>query len=350
MTSSKIRVAFIGCGGIAARYRMVYARSPLSAPTVFMDRNLEVARDAARACGLDESAATTSLVRALDDDVDAVVINTPNHLHLEQGLEAIRAGKHILMQKPLTATLEEAEQLVAAAAGSDRVHAIYHSFLDHPLYHDLRRRVAAGDFGPISHAHGRYMHSGGVAWSQAAQQGRSTWRSSLRQTGGGCFIQLGVHYMQLISWITGREATHVRGYAENLHTPGIEGEDAASALFRYTDGMFASIQTSWTTEGCELSILGAESSATYLNERWLFDGGGPATLVTPPAMDDESNPYNGHRVFLEAIAGISEVPVTLAAGLTQMREIDAFYRAASSGTEVEISPAGEVPRVLSGDC
>jgi 1,5-anhydro-D-fructose reductase (1,5-anhydro-D-mannitol-forming) len=350
MNRSKIRVALIGCGGIAALYRMVYARSPLCELRVFVDNNLQTARDAARECGADERNATTTLARALEDDVDAVVINTPNHLHLEQGLAAIGARKHVLIQKPLAATLEDAERLVTAASMSDRVSGIYHSFLDHPLYHDLRRRVAAGDFGPIVHAHGRYMHSGGIAWSKAAQQGRGTWRSSLRQTGGGCFIQLAVHYMQLISWITGRDATHVRGYAQNLHSPGIEGEDVASALFRYGDGMLASIETSWITEGCELSLLGAESGVTYLNERWFSDRGAPATLVTPPAMDDESNPYNGHRIFLEAIAGTKEIPVSLAAGLTQMREVDAFYRAARTGIELAITPVPEAPRVLTGDC
>jgi UDP-N-acetyl-2-amino-2-deoxyglucuronate dehydrogenase len=346
MTTRKIRVALIGCGGIAALYRTVYARSPLSIPVAFIDSDPAVAQAAARDCGADPRSATTELARAFDDDVDAVVINTPNHLHLEHGLAALRAGKHMLIQKPLTATLEEAEALAAAAAGSAKVNGIYHSFLDHALYHELRERVTSGEFGPIIYAYGRYMHSGGIAWSRAAQRGDVTWRSSLRQTGGGCFIQLGVHYLQLIGWITGGMATSVRGHVQNLHSPGIEGEDVASALFRYADGMVATIDTSWIAEGCELSILGAAGRSTYVNERWAFDGGAPVERL-PPAMDDATNPFNGHRAFLESIAGLRAIPVSLEAGLTQMREVDAFYRAARSGEETAIALG--LSNVLAGD-
>jgi predicted dehydrogenase len=355
LTKDRIRVALIGCGGVTARYRAVYGRSPLCRPVAFIDRDIEIARAAARDCGADERAATTHLMRALEDDVDAVVVNTPNHFHREHGLAVIESGKHLLMQKPLAATLDDAEVLAAAVEGSDRINGIYHSFLDHPLYHHLRERVADGDLGPVLTAHARYMHRGGIAWSKAAQLGHVTWRSSLQQTGGGCFIQLGVHYMHLISWITGEDATHVRGYAQNLHSPGIEGEDVATAMFRYPSGMVATIETSWITQGSELSISNAANSTTYLNDRWLFAGdASPASMVTPPAMDDETNAHNGHRAFLEAIAGLRPIPVPLERGLTEMRAIDAFYRSARNGTELAIEAPGArtseaVSRVLTGD-
>jgi predicted dehydrogenase len=338
MSHSRIRVALIGCGGIAALYRKVYAKSPLSKPVAFIDRDLEAAKEAARDCGVDESAASTDLERALDDQVDAVVVNTPNHLHLEHGVAVIRAGKHLLMQKPLAGTLHDAQQLVDAAAGSDRVNAMYLSFLDQRLYHELRAQILAGEFGRIAHVNARYMHRGGIAWSRAAERGEKTWRSSLVQTGGGCFIQLGVHYAHLISWLTGEEPVRIRGYARNVGSPGIEGEDVASALIRYPSGMVATLDTAWIAQSDELSISGSERSISYVDQRWLLTEDPPTcSQVLPPPMDDLENPYNGHRAFLEAIAGIAPVPVPLERGLEEMRVVDAFYRSARLGDDVDIA-------------
>jgi predicted dehydrogenase len=337
MQRSRVRVALVGCGGIAALYRGIYATSPLSQPVAFVDRDLETARAAARACGAPESAAGTELDRALADNVDAVVVNTPNHLHLEHGLAVIGADKHLLMQKPLAATLDDAERLASAARTSTRVNAMYLSFLDQPLVHELRGRIAAGDFGTIAHVHARYMHRGGIAWSAAAQRGEGTWRSSVLQTGGGCFIQLGIHYVHLISWLTGEDPLWVRGYMQNASSPGIEGEDVASALFFYPSGMVATIDTAWITEGQELTVNGSADAITYLNERWLFTGSSPmGTQALPPAMDDVENPHNGHRAFLESIVGLREIPVPLERGLHEMRAVDAFYRAARTDREVLI--------------
>jgi len=327
----RLRVALVGVGGITRFYRRAYARSPLAELVALIDVDAQAALDAAHDCGVDPSRATTRFERALEDDVDAVVVNTPNHLHREQGTAVLRAGKHLLMQKPLAPTLADAEALAREARGADVVAGLYHSYLDHPLVHELRASVAAGNLGEIVHVYGRLTHRGGIAWSNDAVAGNATWRSSLAQTGGGCFIQLGVHYLQLATWISGGEPVAVRGSAANVMSPGIEGEDLATAIVRYKNGMQATVDTGWIADGEELAVAGTSGTARYLDQRWWIAPGEAPREWRPPAFDDVDNPYNGHRAFLEACAGLKEIPVPLVRGLTEMRLVDAFYRSAQNG-------------------
>src|SRR5437867_38091 len=104
MNSEKLRVAFIGCGGIAEHYLNVYRDLDWVALVVCMDAEIARATHATSLLTDLQSTkarprATTALNDALADDVDVVVINTPNHLHREQAVAAFAAGKHVLLQK-----------------------------------------------------------------------------------------------------------------------------------------------------------------------------------------------------------------------------------------------------------
>src|SRR4051812_36294431 len=112
MSNGPIRVALVGCGGMAKKYRTVYARLPGARWGGAIDPNQQVL-DACRAEGAERC--TTAFEDALADDIDAVVISTPNHLHADQAVASLSAGKHILLQKPIANTLEAADRIAAAA-------------------------------------------------------------------------------------------------------------------------------------------------------------------------------------------------------------------------------------------
>ncbi len=334
-----VRVALIGCGGFAASYRRAYTASPLARIAALVDANLATARMAARDCGVDESLATTIFSRALEDDVDALVIGSPNHLHVEHGTQALQAGKHVLMQKPLAPSVVEAQALAALADRAGVVAAVYHSYLDRPLVHELRAAIRLGSFGDVSYVHGRVMHPGGLAWSDRALAGQPTWRSSRVYTGGGCFIQLGIHYVHLLSWLLGEEPVAATGMVANLRTPGLEGEDIAVAMLRYPSGALGTIDTAWITSGETLTIAGSQGEVRYEDDRWLRGSWkGPAggmlagiqrdREVLPPALDDVENRYNGHRTFLEAVCGLREIPVNFRQAIDSLRVVEAVYASA----------------------
>ncbi|HTS61141.1 MAG TPA: Gfo/Idh/MocA family oxidoreductase, partial [Candidatus Acidoferrales bacterium] len=169
-----IRVSFVGCGGMAAQYLPVY-------------QNLDWVQ---LANCIDPAMGVPDFGLALTDEIDAVIINTPNHLHRPQAVAAIEAGKHVLLQKPVAPTVADADAIADAAEKSNRTVGLYMSYFDQPLIHDLRDMVSAGRLGNIVHCYARLMHKGGMMWSGEALKGNRNWRGSVAETGGGCFIQL----------------------------------------------------------------------------------------------------------------------------------------------------------------
>jgi predicted dehydrogenase len=311
---------------------------------------------------------TTEFSAALSDDVDLVVINTPNHLHREQTLAAFDAGKHVLLQKPVAATLADAEAIADAAESAKRrgsVSGLYLSYFDQPLMHDLQAMIRAGWFGDIAHLYARLLHRGGLAVSRQVLGGEPNWRASLAQTGGGCFIQLAVHYIHLFKWMMDACVVRVMAMAKNLHCPGIEGEDLACAILEFSNGALATLDMAWNTAGEQLSIHGTRGVMEYIGNQILmldssagdFTGhavrysgessqtspsapGASATqqaaVLTAPSLGDWQNPFNQHRAFLEALRDGREPFVGISDGVDDLGVVAAVYESARTGQAIHV--------------
>ncbi|HEV3202414.1 MAG TPA: Gfo/Idh/MocA family oxidoreductase [Bryobacteraceae bacterium] len=357
--SGSVNVSFVGCGGMAAHYLGVYRDLDWVRVVSCVDTDLESARKAAEVTG---GVATPDFAAALAGDVDAVIVSTPNCLHRPQAVAAIEAGKHVLLQKPVAAKLADAEVIAAAAARSTRTVGLYMSYFDQPLVHDVRDMVGQGWLGDVVHCYARLMHKGGMMWSDEALKGNPTWRGSIDETGGGCFIQLAVHYIHIFEWIGGAKVVRATGFTRNLHCPGLEGEDLAVAVLEMDSGAMVTLDTAWCANGEELSVHGTLGRFNYRDNLRLslassagpFEGrvarysgglapafGGPQgeeqqLEVRPPAFDDISNPLNQHRAFLEAVREGRPAPVSIASGVHDMRVVAAVYESARSGKAVEV--------------
>lgn len=358
----KLEVAFVGCGGMAAHYLAVYRDAPFVRVACCVDTNVESARRAADVLAAHAPAVTPDYAAALAPEIDAVVINTPNWLHRPQAVAAIEAGKHVLLQKPVAAKLADGEAIERAAAQSKRTVGVYMSYFDQPLMHDLRDMISQGRLGDFVHGYARLMHKGGMMWSDEALRGERTWRGSLEETGGGCFIQLAVHYIHIFEWVSGARVRRVTAFARNLHCPGLEGEDLAVALLELDSGAMFTLDTAWCAHGEELAAFGTLGRFEYRNNRWLalassagpFTGrvvrysgglaqafGGPqgeeqAMEIAPPAFGDITNPLNQHRLFLEAARDGRPAPVSVASAVRDLRIVTAVYESAREGRAVEI--------------
>jgi predicted dehydrogenase len=345
---------------MAAHYLSVYRDLDWVRVICCVDSDLAAAQRAASDCGRGTLAAT-DFSAALAPDVDAVVISTPNHLHRPQAVAAIDAGKHVLLQKPVAANLADAQAIAAAAARSSKTVGLYMSYFDQPLVYDLRDMIAQGRLGSVVHFYARLMHKGGMMWSEEAMKGNRTWRSSLEETGGGCFIQLAVHYVHLFCWFAGMKVVRVTALSRNLHCPGMEGEDLAVAALEMEGGAMATLDTAWCANGEELAIHGTEGRAIYRNAATLdvastageFKGrvihysegvttafGGPSGIeqrmeVKPPGFGDIANPWNQHRAFLEAARDDRPAFVSIAAGVEDLRVVAAVYESVRTGKTVQ---------------
>ena len=357
-----MKVSFVGCGGMAAHYLGVYRDLPWVEVLSCVDADLASAQRAADSFGGEKPFATADYAAALADEVDAVIISTPNFCHAEQAIAAMKAGKHVLLQKPVAASLADAEAIAAAADASDKTVGLYMSYFDQPLIHDLRDMVSGRRFGDIVHCYARLMHRGGMMWSKEVLAGKPTWRGSVAKTGGGCFIQLAVHYIHIFEGVTGAKVVRATGMTNKLHCPGLEGEDIACALLQMDSGAMITLDTAWCADGEELAIHGTGGRAVYRGNRWLalssasgeYEGralrysggvteafGGPlgeeqVIEVTPPGFGDIGNPLNQHVAFLEAARAGLPAPVSIASGVWDMRVVAAVYEAARTGKVVEL--------------
>jgi predicted dehydrogenase len=347
---------------MAAHYLAVYRDLDWVSVPYCIDVNAESAQRAADTFASERPQATTDFSAALSRDVDAVVISTPNFEHGPQAIAAIEAGKHVLLQKPVAAQLSEAEAIARAAEASSKTVGLYMSYFDQPLMRDIREMVEQGRLGDVVNCYARLMHRGGMMWSREALAGKPTWRGTIAGTGGGCFIQLAVHYIHLFEWFTGSRVVKATAFAANLHCPGLEGEDVASAVLQLESGALVTLDTAWCTDGEELAVHGTKGRVLYLSQKHLsvsssegpYTGwvvkyagglteafGAPAGIdehseVTPPAFGDISNPLNQHRVFLEAAREGRPAPVSIASGVHDMRVVAAVYESVKTGRAVSV--------------
>jgi predicted dehydrogenase len=361
---SRLRVAFVGCGGIGDQYLNLYRE--MAEVQVCID--VDDAR-AKRSADMVAARASRDFADALGPEIDVVVINTPNHLHRPQAVAALEAGKHLLLQKPIAAHLADAEAIAAAARQARErgvFSGLYMSYFDQPLMHDLREMIARGWFGEIAHLYARLMHRGGFSLSEQAHTGKPNWRASLAETGGGCFIQLAVHYIHLFKWMMNAKVVRVTAMSKNLFCPGVEGEDLASAILEFSNGAHATIDTAWNTAGELLSIHGTKGTCEYIGNRMLlldssagefigevvrYVGAGtpvspaaPGTAVTQqhlqieaPTLGSVENRFNQHRMFLDAVEGGRDAFVSIDAGVDDLRIVQAVYEAARSGQVLNLS-------------
>ncbi len=336
-SSPLLRIALAGCGGVVRRYRRTYKTLPGVQVVAAVDANEAEAQQAAAELGA--SRVSTQFADALGADVDAVVISTPNHLHAEHAIAAFQAGKHVLLQKPMARTAVECDAILAAQRAAGKRLGVYMNLLDHPLFRDMRRLVAEGKLGNVALFSARLAHRGGLGWGGVGQN----WRASKESTGGGSFIQLGVHYQHLMRWLLGQEINSVQAMATNFACPHLEGDDLMLVQYRLSKGSLGEIQTSWCCLEEHVSLLGTKGSIHYRDnsvveytaETGPFEGEflkvkGDGSFERfenrlAPEWDDAANPYNQHRRFCEALQKGENPEVTGDDAREDIRVVEACY-------------------------
>ena len=337
-------IALLGCGGVAAGYRHRYAQVPNADFRLVVDIDGALAERVARELGVARS--STDWRDALAEDIALVDVSTPNHLHAQQAIALLEAGKHVLIQKPLAPTMEECQRIVEAARLSQTCAGVYISDLDDPLVWDVREIIRQGKLGKVTGVRARYAHRGGLT----APRRENYWRGSAEKTGGGSFMQLSIHHVNLVSWLLDDWIETVSAFSKNLMCENIEGDDTTvcAASFQKT-GTLAVFESSWSADGSSLSLYGSEGSVTIHGvEGAAADvrlSGAFAGRVLTVGDDGVGRCERGERPLFEsqhaafvraALAG--EAPeVSVARGLHDVAIIHAAYRSAREGRHVNVS-------------
>jgi predicted dehydrogenase len=269
---------------------------------------------------------------------------------------ALAAGKHVLCEKPLAASLEQGERIAAAARESDRVCMVGFARRFRDDSRAVKALVDAGDLGAIYHARAGWLRR---YWNPSVRG----WFLSKERSGGGPLIDLGVHQLDLALWFMGHpKAIAVSGQVSHHFAREIGGgtpvdvEDMASAYVRLENGATIVLETSWfaytgRTDHVFCELLGTRGgakidvpSAERLPDVEVYvDRGGVPLVANPvlPLLEPGQTPTTKSFVveiaeFLAAIRENRPPSATVAQGLEILRILDAIYRSAETGAEVRL--------------
>lgn len=167
--------------------------------------------------------------------MDFVAIVTPNHVHFEPAMMALTSGFHVVLDKPMTFTLEEAYLLRDKVKESGKLFALTHTYTGYPMVKEARFRVARGDFGKIRRIYVEYPQ-GWLYNDCAGDNKQASWRvDPLRSGKAGCMGDIGTHAFNLAEYITGLETIELCAEL-NTFVPGRLLDDDGAALLRYKGG------------------------------------------------------------------------------------------------------------------
>jgi predicted dehydrogenase len=329
-----LRVAVIGAGVMGERHARIYASLPDVELVAVCDTRADVAARVARETGAAACADFHALL--LRDDVDAVSVCTPDGDHRGPCEAAARAGKHVLVEKPIATTVADGEAMIDAAAKAGVVLLVGHCLRFDPRYHAARAAVAAGELGALQTIYTRRSNT-------VAAQDRLQGRCSLPRF-------LGVHDYDVMRWLTGSEVERVTAESKwgLLRSRGYDVEDANGALLRFASGVLGIAELSWILpRGFPAS---GDHRADLVGDRGSL---AIATLETGLRRADEARAVvvdtatapvvEGHaggmfyfelRHFVDCVRGRATPAVTPGDGLAALRLALAVERAAATGVAV----------------
>jgi len=247
--SERVRFALVGCGEIAVHTSKSVLESRFARAVRCMDVRADLAADLAAQHDAPHGA---DLDEALgDENVQAVIVSTPHYQHAPLAVAAAKAGKHVLVEKPMACTLDEADEMIAAADDAGvKLAVLLPVRLGFPQTR-ARELVAAGAIGEVTACQIHGMSCKPASYWHGGFTGRAKddWRMSLATSGGGYLIMNQIH--NLDAMVAAIDPRPERIYAEysTLNTPGIEVEDYLSFVMRLEGGAVMSLDGSSAAPG-----------------------------------------------------------------------------------------------------
>jgi myo-inositol 2-dehydrogenase / D-chiro-inositol 1-dehydrogenase len=183
-----------------------------------------------------------------NDEIDAVVINLPNFLHLDGAEKAAEAGKDILLEKPLATTVEEGEKILSAVRKNGVKLMVGYDLRFIPILTKIHDEIIDGLFGSVKIAEATNV-SGGPFSPRNDKAGPvpvPSWWLDKKLSGGGALLDLGSHMIDLLIWLFG-EVVYAESFLE--HVLRTDLEDAATCVLRFKDGPVATIKVGWFSTG-----------------------------------------------------------------------------------------------------
>ncbi len=293
-----------------------------------------------------------------DPAVDVVTVGTPSGAHMEPAVAAARAGKHVIVEKPLEITLKRCDKIIEACDKAGVVCSTIFPSRFHDSSQTLKKAIDQGRFGQLT------MGDAYVKWFRTQKYYDSgAWRGTWELDGGGALMNQAIHSVDLLAWLMGPVA-EIRAATAMLAHQRIEVEDTAVAALRFESGALGVIEaTTAAFPGYlkRIEIHGSAGSAMMEEEdlvKWDFAKTRAADAAIHKAMSEQKSGgggaadpkaigHHGHaRQFADVLKAIQKGTQPLIDGREGRRSVEiilAIYRAAETGRSVSLPLASDPP-------
>ncbi|HEX2970935.1 MAG TPA: Gfo/Idh/MocA family oxidoreductase [Tepidisphaeraceae bacterium] len=367
----KIKTALVGTGKVGHLHAAALQAIPESQFVAVCSRNLERAKAFAQKYGVKAYADVREMIA--DAHVQAVIIGTPHPNHAEPAIQAAQAGAHVLVEKPLAASLGDCDRMLQAARASNvKLGTISQRRFYAPCQR-VRQAIDEGKIGrPILGTVAMY------GWRDQAYYASDPWRGQWAAEGGGVLVNQAPHQLDLLHWYMG-EIDELTGYWGNLNHPYIEVEDTAVAVLRFKNGALGNIVVSNSqnpalygkvhvhgsngasigvqTDGGAMFIAGMSNiTEPPINDLWTVPGEEPLLKTwqdEDAAFFRSINPTESYhrlqiRDFLQAILHNRQPAVTGEDGRRTVEIFTAIYRSQRDHKPVKFPLKAEATSDLDG--
>ncbi len=224
----------------------------------------------------------------IKDGIDAVAIVTPNHMHYPVAREFLKRGIHVICDKPLTATLQDARKMAKAVERSDALFVLTHNYTGYPMIRQAREMIASGALGDIRLVNAEYIQDWLTEDVESTGQKQAAWRTDPERTGaGGATGDIGTHAFHLASFVTGLTLDCLSADLQSF-VPGRRVDDNGHILMRFDGGARGTLWCSQVAVGREnglsLRVYGSKGGLEWCQEQpnhlWFTPFGEPKRLIT----------------------------------------------------------------------
>lgn len=340
-------IGIIGCGKIAqVRHIPEYAENPDAKLLGFYDINLERARELAEKHGATAYETVEELLA--NPQIQAVSICAANFAHAELTIAALRAGKHVLCEKPMAITLEECESMVEEANKAGKYLMIGHNQRLAKAHSTAKELIDEGLIGRIVTFRTTFGHGGPETWS--VDPGKNTWFFDKNKAAMGAMADLGIHKTDLVQFLTGQRVVRTTAKITTLDKRDGSGnligvDDNAICIYEMSGGTVGTMTASWTYYGPEdnstvlygtkgiMRIYDDPAHSIVVN---LNDGTVKHYDVDAIQTNDNQTKSGIIDLWMESLVNNKQPEISGESALAAMRAVFASIRSSETGMAVEV--------------
>lgn len=343
-----VKVAVIGCGKIAqVRHIPEYLDNSDVKLIGLFDLNQERAKELAEKYGCKAYESTEELLK--DSEVDAVSICVANHVHAEITIQALKAGKHVLCEKPMATTLEDCEEMARIADACGKKLMIGQNQRFAKAHSEAKKLIQQGEIGDVISFTTTFRHGGPETWSVDA--GPQNWFFDRKKAAMGAMADLGVHKTDLIQYLLDDEVAETTAKVVTLDKKDSQGnligvDDNAICIYKMKKGTIGTMTASWTCYGEEdnstvlygtKGIMKIYADPRYCIEIIRKEGGKVFYDIDQIQTNDNQTKSGIIDAFVEAIRDDKEPAVSGKSVLSAMRAVFGSIESSETGKTILVN-------------